>query len=210
MYTEVTFTIVHVVLVYMSPDMWCNLVNVIYINRVYNFFSRVWFTSTDFSNGKLTGINLTPCALHTEYKVSNSGLKPSFHYPSWRPELTGDRFPLPVNSGSGNWVLVSAVDQKIFILSDVSDKAETMQHHVHGKRLFKLSLNLPKLTINLLASMVSIGLVAHDIPDSSTAATSNQLLSPHLPLFIHRQQVGVNPQVGKTTRLVSELGYVPS
>ena len=25
--------------------------------------------------------------------------KPGFHYPSWRPELTGDRFPLPVNMG---------------------------------------------------------------------------------------------------------------
>jgi len=25
-------------------------------------------------------------------------LKPGFHYPSWRPELTGDRFPLPVNN----------------------------------------------------------------------------------------------------------------
>jgi len=25
-------------------------------------------------------------------------LKPGFHYPSWRPELTGDRFPLPVNA----------------------------------------------------------------------------------------------------------------
>ena len=29
-------------------------------------------------------------------------LKPGFHYPSWQPELTDDRFPLPVNSGSGN------------------------------------------------------------------------------------------------------------
>ena len=26
-------------------------------------------------------------------------VKPGFHYPSWRPELTGDRFPLPVNTG---------------------------------------------------------------------------------------------------------------
>ena len=29
-------------------------------------------------------------------------LKPGFHYPSWRPELTGDQFPLPVNSASAN------------------------------------------------------------------------------------------------------------
>ena len=28
-----------------------------------------------------------------------SRLKPGFHYPSWRPKLTGDRFPLPVNTG---------------------------------------------------------------------------------------------------------------
>ena len=26
-------------------------------------------------------------------------VKPGFHYPSWRPELMGDRFPLPVNTG---------------------------------------------------------------------------------------------------------------
>ena len=26
-------------------------------------------------------------------------LKPGFHYPSWRPELTGNWFPLPVNTG---------------------------------------------------------------------------------------------------------------
>jgi len=34
-------------------------------------------------------------------------VKPGFHYPSWRPELTGDRFPLPINSGSGNRALVA-------------------------------------------------------------------------------------------------------
>jgi len=26
-------------------------------------------------------------------------VKPGFHYPSWQPELRGDRFPLPVNMG---------------------------------------------------------------------------------------------------------------
>ena len=26
-------------------------------------------------------------------------LKPGFYYPSWPPELTGDQFPLPVNTG---------------------------------------------------------------------------------------------------------------
>jgi len=34
------------------------------------------------------------------YMITNElRVKPSFHYPSWRPELTGDRFPLPVNTG---------------------------------------------------------------------------------------------------------------
>jgi len=36
------------------------------------------------------------------YKLQNTNIntvKPGFHYPSWRPELTGDRFPLPVNTG---------------------------------------------------------------------------------------------------------------
>ena len=38
--------------------------------------------------------------------------KPGFHYPSWRPELTGDRFPLPVNTGrvGGRPVSTSRVD----------------------------------------------------------------------------------------------------
>jgi len=31
---------------------------------------------------------------------ATSKVKPGFLYPSWRPELTGDRFPLPVNTGS--------------------------------------------------------------------------------------------------------------
>jgi len=40
------------------------------------------------------------------------GLKPGFHYPSWRPELTDDRFPLPVNTGrvDGRAVFTSRVD----------------------------------------------------------------------------------------------------
>ena len=28
-------------------------------------------------------------------------IKPGFHYPSWRPELMGGRFPLPVNTEAG-------------------------------------------------------------------------------------------------------------
>jgi len=35
----------------------------------------------------------------TKPQKKSKTLKPGFHYPSWRPELTGDRFPLPVNTG---------------------------------------------------------------------------------------------------------------
>jgi len=31
-------------------------------------------------------------------RIITAQLKPGFHYPSWRPELTGDWFPLPVNT----------------------------------------------------------------------------------------------------------------
>jgi len=39
-------------------------------------------------------------------------IKSGFHYPSWRPELTGDWFPLPVNTGrvDGRPVSTSRVD----------------------------------------------------------------------------------------------------
>ena len=44
---------------------------------------------------------------YTKYLGFNFFVKPRFHYtrvdgPSYRPELTGDRFPLPVNTASGN------------------------------------------------------------------------------------------------------------
>ena len=41
-------------------------------------------------------------------------LKPGFHYPSWRPELTGDRFPLPVNMGR--------VDGRAFPLAELTGR----------------------------------------------------------------------------------------
>ena len=41
-------------------------------------------------------------------------LKPGFHYPSWRPELTGDRFPLPVNNGR--------VDGRVFLLAELTGR----------------------------------------------------------------------------------------
>jgi len=50
------------------------------------------------------------CSLHTRrylrHHTSVYELKPGFHYPRWQPELTARvdwyRFPLPVNSASGN------------------------------------------------------------------------------------------------------------
>ena len=39
---------------------------------------------------------------------------PGFHYPSWRPELTGDRFPLPVNTGR--------VDGRAFPLAEMTGR----------------------------------------------------------------------------------------
>jgi len=53
----------------------------------------------------------------SERAVGNMQLKPGFHYPSWRPELTGDRFPLPVNTGSGNRAWSTVFD---WISSDCS------------------------------------------------------------------------------------------
>ena len=85
---------------------------------------------------------LLPC----EQKPAESQLKPGFHYPSWRPELMGDQFPLPVNTGrvdgrafplaeltgrqlnsaSGNWALVTAlevcvvsIDQHVLMIDQV-------------------------------------------------------------------------------------------
>ena len=41
----------------------------------------------------------TPTAIRRGFELYEC-LKPGFHYPSWRPELTGDRFPLPVLTGA--------------------------------------------------------------------------------------------------------------
>ena len=45
-------------------------------------------------------------------------IKPGFHYPSWRPELMGDWFPLPVNSASGN----QALDMHMHMWADPADE----------------------------------------------------------------------------------------
>ena len=41
---------------------------------------------------------MLPVQRVTKLVYTQTVLKPGFHYPSWRPKLTGDRFPLPVNT----------------------------------------------------------------------------------------------------------------
>jgi len=45
---------------------------------------------------------------------TNRRVKPGFHYQRWRPELTGDRFPLPVNAGR--------VDGRAFPLAELTGR----------------------------------------------------------------------------------------
>ena len=54
-------------------------------------------------------------------------VKPSFHYLRWRPELTGDRFPLPVNTGR--------VDGRAFPLAEL-----TGRQHGSSTRLVETGL----------------------------------------------------------------------
>ena len=69
-------------------------------------------TSSHIHNAPSTG--LSKC-LHSTYSAdfpsSSLRVKPGFHYPSWRSELTGDRFPLPVNTG--------CVDGRAFPLAEL-------------------------------------------------------------------------------------------
>jgi len=46
--------------------------------------------------------------------MAHNNVKPGFHYPSWWPELTGDRFPLPVNMGR--------VDGRAFTLAELTGR----------------------------------------------------------------------------------------
>jgi len=52
------------------------------------------------------------------------GLKPGFHYPSWRPELMGDRFPLPYNTGR--------VDGRAFPLAELTSRVNVPSWRVTG------------------------------------------------------------------------------
>jgi len=62
--------------------------------------------------------------LRQDRTVTVRGLKPGFHYPSWRPELTGGRFPLPVNTGR--------VDGRAFPLAESTRLVETRIHCIHS------------------------------------------------------------------------------
>jgi len=46
--------------------------------------------------------------------INSTELKPGFHYQSWRPELMGDQFPLPVNTGR--------VDGRAFPLAELTGR----------------------------------------------------------------------------------------
>jgi len=62
--------------------------------------------------------------------------KPYFHYPSWRPELTGDLFPLPVNTGH--------VDGRAFPLAELT-----------GRVNYNVLINYPALWFPELKMLVS-------------------------------------------------------
>jgi len=85
---------------------------------------RLWTqyypTVTDYRGHRRTllpawEINLKACTLSSTIEPAMqaqvTSLKPGFHYPNWWPELTaeltGDRFPLPVNMGSVDGCAVS-------------------------------------------------------------------------------------------------------
>jgi len=70
-----------------------------------NKYEHKW-SAVSLSHTHLASNTITQLCLWVSYWVEltshsthNRPLKPGFHYPSQRPELTGDRFPLPVNTG---------------------------------------------------------------------------------------------------------------
>ena len=65
-------------------------------------------TAHDYQVVKYTNIGVLTCAvavikgvwmISSLKQCRTLTAKPGFHYSSWRPKLTGDRFPLPVNTG---------------------------------------------------------------------------------------------------------------
>ena len=79
--------------------------------------------------------------------------KPGFHYPSWWPELTGDRFPLPVNTGR--------VDGRAFPLAELtghqhgpSTRLVEMCTRKHATRVVKTGLNWVEFNISFITKYV--------------------------------------------------------
>jgi len=76
--------------------------------------------------------------LEREHSTSSYGLmyaciKPGFHYPSWRPELTGDRFPLPVNTDGGAFPLAEyANDNRLWQSVGPSTRLMETRARQHG------------------------------------------------------------------------------
>jgi len=74
--------------------------------------------------GRLTNNHEQPKMIITSASTASisghiTGLKPGLHYPSWRPELTGDRFPLSVNTGR--------VDGRAFPLAELTGRVTARQ-----------------------------------------------------------------------------------
>jgi len=61
----------------------------------------------------------------------------------------------PTTSYSGQ-LRINGVDQNIVVLSDMSDKAETLQHHVHSN--FHSNLVLIRTSTNKLVTMLTMAL----------------------------------------------------
>ena len=80
--------------------------------------------------------------LDVKFNSSKSMVKPGFHYPSWRPELTGDRFQLPVNTGR--------VDGRAFPLAELTG-------HVDDPSTRLVETRAPVLTGNGNRSPVNSG-----------------------------------------------------
>jgi len=95
--------------------------------NLYRISGKVAISQVVDNNNKYkTTLNNTKLITH---KWTSISLKPGFHYPSWRPELTGDRFPLPVNTG--------CVDGCTFSLAEL-----TGRQHGPSTRLVETGLNL--------------------------------------------------------------------
>jgi len=100
---------------------------------------RMWSPSKlhlmkNFNDAESTGTSQTNRC--TERHVKYCRVKPGFHYPSRRPELTGDRFPLPVNTGR--------VDGRAYPLAELTGRVVVLYlpiHAITGGQLLLYTVN---------------------------------------------------------------------